>query len=159
MIININHIIKLYFIIIMCLFRVNMLWKKNIFAKNILSPLHINDFKERKIVTNDTWNKIDNGSIKLKYYDEFNIEIGYITYKLHVGQIGIFVFDKKYRNRGLGKQILLKVIKDMKSNQVKEVWTVTRDDHPFWSNVFNNSFIKRDSVHMSVSGSGYFMKI
>ena len=132
------------------------------YLKNRLSSppsrLFIKDFIEERSVTNDTWNRHINGEIKLEYFSN-NQSAGYIQYRIKTGQIGLFFMKDEYANRGLGKQILNKVIGELKEHNVKEVWAVTRDNHPFWSNVFNKSFIPRDPVHPSVGGSGYFLKI
>jgi hypothetical protein len=41
------------------------------------------------------------------------------------------------------------------------ILTVTSQDHPFWSNVFNKSFSWYDEykLHPTVTGAGYKMKI
>lgn len=122
------------------------------------SRLFIKNFIEERYITDDTWNKHVNGEIKLEYFLN-NQSVGYIDYRIKTGQIGLFFIEDKYSNRGLGKQILNKVIDELKVNNVKEVWAVTRDDHPFWSNVFNKSFTPRKPVHPCVTGSGYYMKI
>ena len=66
---------------------------------------------------------------------------------------------EKYQNRGLGKQILAKVIYDMKANNISEIWAVTTDDHPFWSNVWNKSFTARSPADGVETSSGYFLNI
>ncbi len=104
-------------------------------------PMKLEDFKEIRTVTDDNWNKIKNGNINLEYFDKNNNSIGYIDYRVNVGQIGLFfITNHSYINRGLGKQILEKAIKEIKLYKVKEVWAVTTDNHPFWSNVWNKSF-------------------
>jgi hypothetical protein len=99
----------------------------------------------------------------LKYYikNKVNDEtlIGYIKYRT-TGQIGLFfITNKEYKNCGLGKQILTKVINELVINQCEEVWAVTTDDHPFWSNVYNRHFIPRNPAHASVGGSGYYINL
>ena len=78
-------------------------------------------------------------------------------------QIGLFYIDEKYRNIGLGKAILDNVIKDMKENNITQVWAVTSKDHPFWHNVYNKGFRYYDkNLHPSVTGYGYkltFMRL
>ena len=66
--------------------------------------------------------------------------IGYIKYYLGTGQIGLFFIQKEYQNRGLGKQILSKVMMDLQENNCDECWVVSAKGHNFWSNVFNKSF-------------------
>jgi len=58
---------------------------------------------------------------------------------------------------GLGTQMLNIAIEDMKSVGTKEVWAVTSNNHPFWSNIMN--FKPRKPAHSSVTGSGYYMPI
>jgi GNAT superfamily N-acetyltransferase len=99
------------------------------------------------------------GGVMLEYYNKKDKKIGYIRYYITTGQIGLFFIDKEYQNRGLGKQILSKVIQEMKDNQCDEVWAVATDHHPFWSNVYNKSFLPGKPAHPSVTGSGYFMKL
>ena len=122
-------------------------------------PLILENFKELREVRDDTWNKVRNGEVYLKYFSDNGDEIGYINYRNSSGQIGIFRLDEDYRNRGLGKQILAKVIEDLKKSNIKEVWAITSKNHSFWSNVFNKSFKYKDIPHKSVTGSGYSMKI
>jgi len=49
--------------------------------------------------------------------------------------------------------------KGVKTNHCEVVWAVTTNNHPFWSNVYDKSFVPRNSVHPSVTGPGYFMKL
>jgi len=95
----------------------------------------------------------------LEYYNNKDAKIGYIRYYITTGQIGLFFIDDEYQNRGLGKQILSKVIKELKTNQCEEVWAVSTNDHTFWSNVYNKSFAHRNPAHPSVTGPGYIMKL
>ena len=126
-------------------------------------PLNIKNFIQVKSIKDDYWNKISNSDIMIDFYDKLNNDkhVGYISYRAGVGQIGLFFLEKSYQNRGLGKQILLQVIDDIKKHNATEIWAVTRQDHPFWSNVFNKSFKWYEStqLHPSVTGSGYKMKI
>jgi len=129
------------------------------------TPLFINDFKEMKYTPPaypDNWAnwavKNKPGGVLLEYYDK-EIRIGYIRYYITTGQIGLFFIDNEYQHRGLGKQILSKVIEDLKTNNCDEVWAVTSTNHSFWSNVYNKSFEYRDPAHLTVGSSGYFMKL
>jgi len=127
-------------------------------------PLLINDFKEVRYDSMDTpplgleFVRNKPGGVLLEYYDKDN-RIGYIRYYNTTGQIGLFFIDEEYKNRGLGKQILSKIIKELKMNNCKGVWAVTTTNHPFWSNVYNKSFTYKDPVHSSVTGDGYFMDL
>jgi hypothetical protein len=126
-------------------------------------PLNLTDFTQVKVIKDDDWNKIPNSYIRIDFYDKLNnnTQAGYISYRAGTGQIGLFFLDKSYMNRGLGKQILLETIEDMKKYNTNEIWAITTKDHPFWSNVFNKSFQFYDErkVHPSVTGWGYKMKI
>ena len=132
-------------------------------------PLQINDFKEKRYVSSETPLSHPDyhdlfvhgkpGGIMLEYYNKKYEKIGYIRYYITTGQIGLFFIDKEYQNRGLGKQILSKVIDELEANHCEEVWVVSTDNHPFWSNVYNKSFTHRKPAHRSVGGSGYYMKL
>ena len=127
-------------------------------------PIILTNLIEKKVITDDTWNKFPNGQIVLTYYlNENDMQnkkhIAYMSYRVFVGQIGVFVINEEYRNRGLGKQILNNVIDHMKYNGVTQVWAVTTFGHPFWSNVYNKSFTFRKPASYSVTGSGYYMPI
>ena len=122
--------------------------------------IFIENFIEARVVTDDEWNNVSNGNVRLSYLTKNDgREIGYIDYRNSTGQIGLFRLDEEYRNRGLGKQILSKVIEDLRQSNVSEVWAVTIEHHPFWSNVYNKSFTFRERPHLSVTGSGYHMKL
>ena len=123
-----------------------------------LVKLHLSDFKKRKNISDDTWNHIKDGEVEINFLDGEN-QIGQISYRPQVGQIGNLVLNEKYRDRGLGKQILSEAIKDIKTYGTMEVWAVTRENHPFWDNVWNKSFQPRKPAHCTVTGSGYYLKI
>ena len=129
------------------------------------TPLLITNFKEVRYISseisqpNHLFVNKKPGGILLEYYNNKDVKIGYIRYYITNGQIGLFFIDKEYQNRGLGKQILSKVIQELETNHCEEVWAVTSKNHPFWSNVYNKSFEYRDPAHPSVGGDGYFMKI
>ena len=80
------------------------------------TPLFIDDFKEIRFVStkmpefNERFVYKKPGGILLEYYNKNNQRIGLIRYYVTTGQIGLFFIEKAYRNRGLGKQILSKVI-------------------------------------------------
>lgn len=136
-----------------------------------LSQLNISDFAEVIDITDDTYNKCPSSQVRRTYYTKTSAkEIGYISYRLSVGQIGLFYIHNKrnslctltedYNGRGLGKQILSKAIVDIREyGTANTVWAVAYDDHPFWSNVWNKSFIPASPPHTSVTGSGYVMDI
>jgi len=127
------------------------------------TPLHINDFKEIRhtssAIPNQFFVKNKPGGVFLEYYNNKNVRIGYIRYYITTGQIGLFFIEDNYQHRGLGTQILSKVIEDLTKNHCEEVWAVTSEQHPFWCNVYNKSFVYRHPAHPTVSGDGYFMKL
>jgi GNAT superfamily N-acetyltransferase len=127
-------------------------------------PLILSNFTQIKVINNDNNdNNYNYNKIRINYYDKLNNNTyaGYISYRPTVGQVGLFFLEKSYQNRGLGKQILLQTIEDMKKYNTTEIWAVTTENHPFWSNVFNKSFswYEYEQLHSSVTGSGYKMKI
>jgi hypothetical protein len=93
--------------------------------------------------------------------DEFtSTAVGYITYRLVTGQICLFYINNpKYKHCGLGKQILTRVIADMKNEGKTSIFAITSNNHPFWSNVFNNSFEWKTRPDLSVTGSGYYLDL
>ena len=101
------------------------------------TPLHINDFKEIRhtssAIPNQFFVKNKPGGVFLEYYNNKNVRIGYIRYYITTGQIGLFFIEDNYQHRGLGTQILSKVIEELKKNHCEEVWAVTSEQHPFWS--------------------------
>ena len=130
--------------------------------KKIMFPIKINflSLTQMKRITDDTHNKIPNSDVRIDLYD-YNNKVGFISYRLGVGQIGVFFIEEPYRNRGLGKQILEQTIKEMKENNIEYIWCVTSKNHPFWSNIYNKKMIWYDEgkLHPSVTGYGYKMKI
>jgi GNAT superfamily N-acetyltransferase len=74
--------------------------------------LFLNQFFEKITIEDDTVNGFKNGWITSKYYqsEEDRRHVGYVRYKLFVGQIGLFFIDQEYQKRGLGKQILEKAM-------------------------------------------------
>lgn len=99
------------------------------------------------------------GSVLVEYYNSKNVRIAYIKYYITTGQIGLFFIEEEYQHRGLGKQILSKVIKELRANHCEEAWAVSTKHHTFWSNVNHKSFEFRYPAHPSVTGPGYFMKL
>ena len=100
------------------------------------------------------------------FYDRHKVgeltlnSVGYITYRLVTGQICIFHINKPgYKHRGLGKQILTRVITDMKNEGKTSIFTITSNNHLFWSNVFNKSFEWKSRPDLSVTGSGYYLDL
>lgn len=147
--------------------------------------LKLSDFQEFRFIIDDTFNKVTNGNIWLCYFDKnkqidiinqinnmdknliknrddveqiAHKSIGYVSYKIKTGQIGLFFINKDYQNFGLGKQILLNIINELLFDN-NEVWLITTKNHPFWSNVFENSFEYYDRPHDSVTGSGYKLNL
>jgi len=147
--------------------------------------LKLRDFQEFRFVIDDNWNNVTNGNIWLCYFDKnkqideiteinnmdkklissrddvehiANKSIGYVSYKIKTGQIGLLFIKKDYQNLNLGKQILLNIINELTVDN-KQIWAVTTQDHPFWSNVFEQSFEFTRRPHNSVTGSGYLLNI
>ncbi len=116
----------------------------------------ITKYELKKTINDDTWNKIPNGDISCEIIVD-NIIVGNINYRIGTGQIGIYWLEEKYRNRGLGKKVLLDIMNEINNYGTKECWAVSTQGHYFWSNVFNKSFRYKDPVHKSVTGMGYFI--
>jgi len=148
--------------------------------------LKLYDFQEFRFIIDDTYNNITNGNIWLLYFDknkqidmitqinntDLNLiktrkdvekiahkSIGYISYKIKTGQIGLFFINKDYQNLGLGKHILFKLINEQINSDNKKIWAITSKDHSFWSNVFEQSFKFASRPHNSVTGSGYLLDL
>jgi GNAT superfamily N-acetyltransferase len=95
-----------------------------------------------------------------KIFDELATKSdGFITYKLLTGQIGLFYVAKQFQHKGVGKQILTKVIDDMKNEGRTSIFAITYNNHLFWSNVFHKSFVWKTRPNASVTGSGYFLSL
>jgi hypothetical protein len=133
------------------------------FRRAPAEPLKLSNFKQERIVTDDTYNGHQIGSVKIRYYDN-DLHVATLSYQKCNGQIGLlFVHCKEYSNRGLGKQMLRQAIYELTNDNeinpnVDEIWAVSSRKN-FWSNVFNKSFKARTPAHPSVTGSGFFMKI
>ena len=102
-------------------------------------PLSLENFKQIKKISYDRINKINNGYVQIAFYDKKNWYnyAGYITYMVKTGQIGLFELTPEYRNRGLGKQIIHDVAKDMKKQNTKDIWIETIDNNSFWSKIMH----------------------
>lgn len=84
--------------------------------------------------------------------------VGYISYK-NIGQIGSIGVRKEFRRKGIGQQMLDKAIEDLKSKDVKKVWAVTRNNHPFWSNVYNKGFTRNETTKETAQFAIYYKYI
>lgn len=124
-------------------------------------PIDIGALKEvryesSKIPHPNKWFYADKpGGVMVEYYNGDD-KVGYIRYYITTGQIGLFFINKPYQKRGIGKQILLKIIKELKENNCDECWAVTTEGHSFLSNVDDQSFTYRDPVQPTVTGGGYY---
>jgi GNAT superfamily N-acetyltransferase len=144
-------------------------------AKLAAAPrLDIRDFTEVRYVFDDTWNRCDRGDITRVYYEKsaeamewrdvdrrnpLGKYVGCINYRVGSGQVGIFLLEAEYRGRGLGPQILLRAIGDMRKAGCDTVWAVTSENHPFWSTAWNKAFAPASPAGPGVSGSGYAMPL
>jgi ribosomal protein S18 acetylase RimI-like enzyme len=113
------------------------------------SKLYLNNFKQTITIKNNMTNifkeykmedsiNVINNNLSDPYYQS-NL-IGYIYYNIHIGKVDILYVSTKYRNKGLGKQMLSDAINDMKNHNLKEVWCTASKNHEFWNNVYNKSF-------------------
>jgi len=135
-----------------------------LFKKKDVSKLKLIDYNEVRKVSDDDWNSVPHGQVKLTYFDRNMKHIATIAYNLVSGQIGLlFIHDPKLERRGLGTQMLEKAIDEIKNKNlinphVKEIWAVTTN-HNFFSNAFNCAFKPRKPAHHTVTGPGYYMEI
>ena len=121
------------------------------FYKNKLS---LEQFKERRTISDDTWNGIKDSEVHIQYLTSNDTEVGFINYRLSTGQIGLlFITNEKYIRRGLGTQMVERAINEMKQHKIGKVWAVTRDNHEFWKTM--SGFQPSKRPHKSVTGSGY----
>ena len=100
-------------------------------------PLSLENFKQIKKIDDDRINKIKNGYVQIAFYDKkiwYNYA-GVITYMVKTGEVSWFELVPEYRNRGLGKQIINAVAKDMKKHNTKHIWIETFDEDPFYSHI------------------------
>lgn len=123
----------------------------NYFYNKFSRPICLSDFIS--VITTINHNKT------ITYFDRNNmLDIGYIEYNINSGKICLFfITNEKYRNRGLGRQILENVLIDMKQNGIKRVWLVTgKYPHPFWE---QNGFIYAKPPDNSVISHGYTINL
>lgn len=114
---------------------------------------NLNDFIKKTVIMKDS-------SHKLVEYYENNEKIGYIYYNIKNGSINVFYINEKYRNQGLGKQMLDKVIDEMKDYNIDTIWVTNASKYnEFWKNVYNKSFTYTFPVGVEPHLSGYYMKL
>lgn len=106
-------------------------------------PLHLSDFTS--YITHSEYGSLYYKK-RITYYDSSQ-EIGFIEYTPHTGKIHLFyITNEKYKNRGLGPQILRTVLNDIKQSGITKVWLVTNIyPHPFWE---QNHFIHTHHPHI-----------
>ena len=126
-------------------------------------PLTLDDFNEVIHRSDDEWNNVPGGNIRRTYFTKTTqlTEIGHIDYRVATGQIGLFfIYSEKYKNNGLGKQMLTRAINDIRTHgTATTVWGVTSDDHPCFSNIWNKRATWKSPAHSSVKGSGYSIEL
>ena len=119
---------------------------------------NLEQFMEKKTVSDDTWNCVPNSEIHIQYLTPYKKEVGFINYRLSTGQIGLlFITNSEYARKGLGTQMVLRAINEMKKHRITKVWAITRDNHEFWENL--PDFKPSQRPHNSVTGSGYEMHL
>jgi len=117
--------------------------------------------RQNKSVHFDVWNNLKDNHIDIEFFDN-NAFAGIITYKVAVGQVSLLYLEKRYQNKGIGKDILLQTMMHMKKFNTPYIWTLSNNkNHFFWSNVFQRKFVwyENETLHPSVHGSGFKMKI
>jgi hypothetical protein len=128
-------------------------------------------FKLIKTITKDTWNHIQNGNIKLECFEKVpnlnkTIPVGYIDYRLYSGQINSFYIHNAYQMNGIGTDLLLYTIEDLRKINTPEIFAISTLNHPFWSNVLDRSFTYRTRQHLNktsplvqVMDNNYYLKL
>ena len=62
--------------------------------------LCLEQFMEKKTISDDTWNCVPNSEIHIQYFTPDNKEVGFINYRLSTGQIGLLFIttflEKRY---------------------------------------------------------------
>jgi hypothetical protein len=53
--------------------------------------------------------------------------------------------------------MLLIAMNEMRKIGTRDVWCVTRKNHPYWSQLMDFKYM--GNVHITVSGEGYLMKL
>ena len=113
----------------------------------------------------DFWNenceKI--GERTRRYFDDTNKGkyVGAINYNLNSGEIGYLWLSYKYRNQGLGTELVTCVCNEMKEWNTKEIWLVSDKGHKFWERftIFDKHFTYRNSIQKGLKRGGYFMRL
>lgn len=115
-------------------------------------PLKIADFnyvvRTSENITSEYYKK------HISYFDKNGVNIGYIKYKPNTGQIwSFYIINDKYKNKGLGSQILNNVINDIQGCGTKYAWLVINIyPHPFWE---QNGFTYKNPSDFSVRIHSY----
>lgn len=122
-------------------------------------PRTLDDLNEVIHVSDDEWNNVKEGNVRRTYFTKGirPTELGYIDYRVATGQIGLFfIYDKKYHNNGLGKQMLTRAIDDIRTHgTASTVWGVTEYTHPCFKNMWGGIATWQKPAHNSVTGTGY----
>lgn len=131
----------------------------NILKKN--QHTLFSQLRQNKSVHFDMWNNLKDNHVHIEFFDN-NAFAGMINYKVAVGQVSLLYLEKKYQNKGIGKEILLQTMTHMKEYKTPYIWTLCNNkNHFFWSNVFQKKFVwcENEMLHPSVHGSGFKMKM
>lgn len=130
------------------------------------SRLYLSNFKQNIIIKNNMTNifkeytddNIIDEPINLSdSYYQSNV-VGNIYYNINTGQVEILYVSKKYRNKGLGKQMLSDAIYDIKKHNT-QIWCNASKNHDFWNNVYNKSFkynYNNNSFYMRLNSNECF---
>ena len=105
-------------------------------------PLHLSDFTSYVTHSEYGYDKK-----RITYCDPTRRqEIGFIEYTPHTGKIHLFyITNERYKNRGLGPQILRTVLDDIKQSGTKAWLIPSIYPHPFWE---RNGFIYTPHPHI-----------
>lgn len=92
-------------------------------------------------ITDDLTYHIPNGWIDREYFiqDGYLRSIGYISYKPYSGQICSIEVDIKYRNKNIGKNMIIDVVRILNESDIDEIYAISTNNN-FWKHIFDGSF-------------------
>lgn len=110
------------------------------YYNNYLQPkMNLQDLKlDIKVYDQYFFGDLD--TIVHKTYYKRNRIICKIIYGTKSGSIEMISVENKYKGRGLGKQMLIDALQDMRNNCLNQAYAIAKRNHPFWNNIFKRAF-------------------